>query len=1321
MHRQFTPASDSEEDEHRHHTDLHTKINGTPCDVDGSYLPPHSPLPPLASLDGQVPLSWEPFKSRTEFDFAHFHFVEAQSSAGAINSALDLWAAQVLKYGEDIPWRNARELYSTIDSIQHGDAPWKVHKIRYQGPLPARTPPKWMTETYELCTRNIRTVLHHQLTTADFKEQINYAPYRQFNGGGKRVWSNLMSGKWAWKQADLIAQDPATHGTMFVPVVAGSDKTTVSVGTGHQEYHSVYSSPGNITGMARRAHGNGVLPIAFLPIPKTTRKHRKTVPFQKFVRQMYHACLAQVFEPLKAGMTTPEVVRCPDGHFRCAIYGLGPYIADYPEQVWLACIVQGWCPKCDAMPNNLDAPGARMCSHHKTDFLITCFDPGTLWDDFGIRSDIVVYLAAVAGHVPSEMVKCIAAFLDFCYLVRRNALITDTLDAIDEVLNRFHTHRDIFIATGVRVTISLPRQHSMVHYRTSIILFGSPNGLCSSITESKDIKAVKEPWRRSSRYKALIQMLRILTRLARLAALRGIFTTQGMMQGSTSSYALQTIRGELPQPPAAAEEVDDDDDGGDTPGPKSLSSIELASTPQRAFPKNIDHLAAHIRQPKLPELVRRFLYDQLNPDADIPATQVPLESCPSFSGRVSVFFSAVARFYAPSDLGGAGGMYRERIRANPNWQNQYPRYDTAFVVTDPDRPGMEGMVIGRTLLFFSFTFRDVYYPCALIHWHSPANGIDEDTGMWVVTPEFERNGRRSLAVVHLDCIARAAHLLPVYGSAFLPDDFHFSYSLDSFRAFFRFSSPSQTPTYGRKRTVTVRLRVQTYRNVSGVFYYGYGRICYAPPTDGPVVIITASFEGQPADNAAQFVDWLQHVEGLPLSGVRHAVFGCGNSDWSATYQAIPKLCDNLLAEHGASRLLALSTGDASTGEFFQVFDNFEAKLWETLAKEYSTSKSEASAMFEVRTVDAAKERAIALRQEDALLGQFELPEGNTARAGDYVAILPQNPSRDVHRVLARFGLSNEEEVVISSAGPTSLPVGKPVKLWEVLTGYVELTQPATTRDLSILIQASTMDTTKSHLETLKASYAEAVVARRLSVLQILEDHPDINISLGSFLQMLPSMRVRQYSISSSPLWNPTHITVTVSVIESPSLSASHAEPFLGVGSNYLASLRPSDRVQMAVRPSAAAFHPPADPRTPVVMFCCGSGLARCKASGRDVGKMLLFFGCRSPDQDYLYSDTDLAEWTRFGVVDVRPAFSRSPSNYEGCKYVQDRISKDSEDVVAAYQQKASFFTCGSGNAAKGIKMALVEIIKQMNNLDTAQAAERFEKVTKGRYATDIFD
>jgi hypothetical protein len=52
-----------------------------------------------------------------------------------------------------------------------------------------------------------------------------------------------------------------------------------------------------------------------------------------------------MLEFIKPGMTTPEVVQFPDGHFRRVIYGLRPYIAAYPEQVLLACIVQGWCLK----------------------------------------------------------------------------------------------------------------------------------------------------------------------------------------------------------------------------------------------------------------------------------------------------------------------------------------------------------------------------------------------------------------------------------------------------------------------------------------------------------------------------------------------------------------------------------------------------------------------------------------------------------------------------------------------------------------------------------------------------------------------------------------------------------------------------------------------------------------------------------------------------------------------------------------------------------------------------------------------------------------
>jgi hypothetical protein len=178
------------------------------------------------------------------------------------------------------------------------------------------------------------------------------------------------------------------------------------------------------------------------------------------------------------------------------------------------------------------------------------------------------------------MVKCISAFLDFCYIARRDALTADDLKLLQDALTRFHHHRAVFIGTaGINGdTISLPRQHSLLHYLRSIRLFGSPNGLCSSITESKHIKAVKEPWRRSSRYNALKQMLVTNSRLDKLASARRIFSELGMMEGTTSSYTAKMLRGEQPQPRMLAEGRDDDDDGGPSPGPRSLSSIELART-----------------------------------------------------------------------------------------------------------------------------------------------------------------------------------------------------------------------------------------------------------------------------------------------------------------------------------------------------------------------------------------------------------------------------------------------------------------------------------------------------------------------------------------------------------------------------------------------------------------------------------------------------------------------------------------------------------------------------------------------------------------------
>lgn len=181
-----------------------------------------------------------------------------------------------------------------------------------------------------------------------------------------------------------------------------------------------------------------------------------------------------------------------------------------------------------------------------------------------------MFLPAIEGYVPVEMVRALSAFLDFCYLVRHDSLDDKDIDAVRDALARFARYRVIFQETGVREEgpkgLSLPRAHSMDHYPLHISEFGAPNGLCSSITESKHIVAVKKPWRRSSKWKALGQMLLTNQRLSKLAASRVDFASRGMLEGTVLSAAYEALLA------AAASNVDlpnaEDDHGNNSGEPQ---------------------------------------------------------------------------------------------------------------------------------------------------------------------------------------------------------------------------------------------------------------------------------------------------------------------------------------------------------------------------------------------------------------------------------------------------------------------------------------------------------------------------------------------------------------------------------------------------------------------------------------------------------------------------------------------------------------------------------------------------------------------------------
>ncbi|PNS14900.1 hypothetical protein CAC42_2129 [Sphaceloma murrayae] len=529
------------------------------------------------------------------------------------------------------------------------------------------------------------------------------------------------------------------------------------------------------------------------------------------------------------------------------------------------------------------------------------------------------------------------------------------------------------------------------------------------------------------------------------------------------------------------------------------------------------------------------------------------------------------------------------------------------------------------------------------------------------------------------------------------------------------------------------------------------------PKDQPTVIITASYEGQPPDNAGRFVGWLEE-EKTSVTGTKYAVFGCGNRDWVSTYQKIPTLVDDTLAARGAERLTERGFADANDGEIFNAFDKWaDEKLWPVLKEKYSPAevvqREETGLNVKLETTS----RSTRLRQdlqramvtESRLLTaagkpkkrhiELQLPTGASYKAGDYLAVLPHNPIDTVRRAMARFALPWDATIELDSDAKTTIPTGRPVSAFDVLSAFVELGQPATVKQLRTVADTIPDSAKASEVRDLAGPNFGTVQAHNISLLDILEQYPTATFTLGQFLAALPAMRTRQYSISSSPLADPSKVTLTYSVLEAPSLSSQDApnvstsapktKRYLGVCSTYLANLQQGDVIQVALRPSHTGFHLPLDASKPIIMACAGTGLAPFRAfvqeramkirAGTKLAPALLFYGCRSPDEDDLYR-AEIDAWEKEGAMTVYRAYSTRKEQSEGCGYVQDRVWREREEAVRLFKEGAGLYVCGSGRVGKAVGDVISKIRMESKGVDEEEARKWLEKIRGERYWADIF-
>jgi cytochrome P450 / NADPH-cytochrome P450 reductase len=539
------------------------------------------------------------------------------------------------------------------------------------------------------------------------------------------------------------------------------------------------------------------------------------------------------------------------------------------------------------------------------------------------------------------------------------------------------------------------------------------------------------------------------------------------------------------------------------------------------------------------------------------------------------------------------------------------------------------------------------------------------------------------------------------------------------------------------------------------------------PKDGAVLITTSSYNGTPPDNAAHFFDWLcnDSLGEDELKGVNYTVFGCGDHDWAATYQRVPKMIDGHMETHGATRIYQRGEGDQSD-DFDGEFRGWYEPLWRSLANALGTPMEEPEIgvkghRYEVELLEEHVEispliteyeakpfEVLANRELQRKTGphpserstrhiELTLPEGVAYNTGDHLGVLPRNSDALVRRVMTRFDFPEDARIRIRSntTSKTFLPVDQPVSVWALLSGYVAVQDVARRSQIQVLAEYTECPPEKERLLALGsddpdsvARYREQILEKNVSLIDLLEEFESCELPFNLYLELLPPLKPRYYSISSSPLVSPEKCSITVGVVDAPARSGQGR--YHGVCSYFLAEQPTGSVVEGFVRPPSTPFLPPEDPSTPMIMVAAGTGLApfrgflqeraAIKEQGeQEVGPSLLFFGCRNPQHDYIYEE-ELEEFAREGITKMECAFSRLEGQPK--MYVQNSLMAHQDDVWSQIEEGAVIYLCGdAGRMAPDVEKAFVGLYQDRTGASEQDAeAWMTELKASHRYLVDVW-
>ena len=527
-----------------------------------------------------------------------------------------------------------------------------------------------------------------------------------------------------------------------------------------------------------------------------------------------------------------------------------------------------------------------------------------------------------------------------------------------------------------------------------------------------------------------------------------------------------------------------------------------------------------------------------------------------------------------------------------------------------------------------------------------------------------------------------------------------------------------------------------------------------------VVFVVATYgEGEPTDAMKPFYDWLMDGERQPdeMRNVKYTVFGLGDGQYKFFCQMGVHV-DERMAKLGATRIFGLGCGDAGKS-MEEEFDTWRTQLWpsigsslgivlkadteEPLVPELKLKYVEvppsslpfpkaASALEPTQKLPVygvvVENRELLQNCPDRSTHHVAIDISGTLisyQAGDHLGILSCNTDAVVDSYLNVLKLDNEaankgislQDKQFKNIFPSRASIRT------VLKWYVDLSGPPKKSALRALAHYC-MDAKEKEdlLSLLRVNHEAAERYRKLqskvrTVFGFLRKYSSCNVPIEIFLEVMPRMAPRYFSIASDQLSQPTQIFITVAVVAD------------GVCTSMLSNSAVGDKIPLFVRKSN--FHLPLRSKNrALILIGPGTGVAPLvgfchrrtawKAKGNELGEAMLFFGCRKAKEDFLYQDVLTDNLHRGVLSDLDVAFSREQ---EGKVYVQHRLIEKAKEVWRIISKEhGNVYICGDAkHMAKEVEEVLVNIVVKEGKMERAQADKFLEKmVVEERYLKDVW-